>query len=146
MIRSGVGPGPISYARIGKRCDDVTLGQSHRTLREIVADEIRTMIMAGELAPGERLYQDRLAEVVPRRGAHVCRLAATLARDTLRASSWHRGFHRVVEVAAGNPHLETVVSPLRNQTQMVFTRSTTRPMHSVSNGVERRLAGETKES
>jgi DNA-binding GntR family transcriptional regulator len=220
----------------------VTLGQSHRTLREIVADEIRTMIMAGELAPGERLYEDRLAEqlgvsrnpvrealrvlestglveVVPRRGAHVCRpdaaslremlqlrsvieafaaelaatrrtaddlerlrtclsegRAATLANDTLRASSWHREFHRVVEAAAGNPHLETVVGPLRNQTEMVFAvlqdqrgvvgwdeheaildaltvqdpeqarRSTTRHMQSVSDGLERRLSGETKES
>ena len=75
----------------------VTIGQSHRTLREVVADEIMSMISRGELAPGERLFEDRLAEqlgvsrnpvreairaleatglveVVPRRGAYVSRL------------------------------------------------------------------------
>lgn len=72
----------------------MSLGQSHRTLREIVADEIRSMIMQGTLKPGERLFEDRLAEqlgvsrnpvreairalegtglveVIPRRGAYV---------------------------------------------------------------------------
>ena len=73
------------------------IGQSYRTLREVVADEIHGMITRGELAPGERLYEDRLAEqlgvsrnpvrealralegtglveVVPRRGAYVTRI------------------------------------------------------------------------
>lgn len=72
----------------------MTIGQSHRTLREIVSDEIRAMITRGELKPGERLFEDRLAEqlgvsrnpvreairalegtglveVIPRRGAYV---------------------------------------------------------------------------
>ena len=72
----------------------MTLGQSHRTLREIVADEIQERILSGALAPGERLLEDRLAdelgvsrnpvreairalestglvEVRPRRGAYV---------------------------------------------------------------------------
>lgn len=72
----------------------MSIGQSHRTLREIVSDEIRAMITRGELKPGERLFEDRLAEqlgvsrnpvreairalegtglveVVPRRGAYV---------------------------------------------------------------------------
>jgi DNA-binding GntR family transcriptional regulator len=40
----------------------VTLGESHRTLREIVADELLAMIMRGDLKPGERLLEDRLAE------------------------------------------------------------------------------------
>ena len=75
----------------------VSLGQSHRTLREVVADEIHGMIMRGELEPGERLYEDRLAlqlgvsrnpvreairalegtglvEVLPRRGAYVSKI------------------------------------------------------------------------
>ena len=75
----------------------MSLGQSHRTLREVVADEIHGMIMRGELEPGERLYEDRLAlqlgvsrnpvreairalegtglvEVLPRRGAYVSRI------------------------------------------------------------------------
>lgn len=66
----------------------------HRTLREVVADEMRAMIMRGDLRPGERILEDRIAEqlgvsrnpvreairvleasglvqVRPRRGAHV---------------------------------------------------------------------------
>lgn len=66
----------------------------HKPLREVVADELRRLIVAGELGPGERLYEDRIAEqlgvsrnpvreairsleavglvqVVPRRGAYV---------------------------------------------------------------------------
>jgi len=66
----------------------------HKPLREVVADELRKLIVSGELAPGERLYEDRIAEqlgvsrnpvreairsleavglvqVVPRRGAYV---------------------------------------------------------------------------
>ena len=75
----------------------MTLGQQHLTLRESVAGEIRRMIMDGQLAPGERLFEDRLAEqlgvsrnpvreairalegsglveVRPRRGAYVSQL------------------------------------------------------------------------
>lgn len=77
--------------------DAMSIGQAHRTLREVVADEMRGMIVRGELLPGERLYEDRLAEqlgvsrnpvreairalegtglveVLPRRGAYVSRL------------------------------------------------------------------------
>ncbi len=84
----------------------VTIGSSHRTLREVVADEIRKMISSGELAQGDRLYEDRLAEqlgvsrnpvreairalegtglveVVPRRGAYVSRLEPARARQLL---------------------------------------------------------------
>lgn len=84
----------------------MTLGQSHRTLREIVADEIQQMIMRGELVPGERLLEDRLAEqlgvsrnpvrealrvlettglveVLPRRGAYVSTLDPASLRQLL---------------------------------------------------------------
>lgn len=80
-----------------------TVGATHRTLRQTVADEIHTMITTGELAPGERLVEDRLAEalgvsrnpvreairllektglveVIPRRGAYV----TTIDLDDLR--------------------------------------------------------------
>jgi DNA-binding GntR family transcriptional regulator len=73
----------------------VSLGDTYRPLREVVAEELRRMILRGELAPGERLTEDRLAEqlgvsrnpvreairsleatglveVIPRRGAYVC--------------------------------------------------------------------------
>ena len=71
-----------------------------------MSDEIRQMIIAGELAPGERLFEDRLAEqlgvsrnpvrealralegtglveVVPRRGAYVSRFEPARARQLL---------------------------------------------------------------
>lgn len=69
--------------------------EAYRPLREIVAEQLRSMILSGELAAGERLLEDKLAErlgvsrnpvreairaleatglveVVPRRGAYVC--------------------------------------------------------------------------
>lgn len=83
---------------------------THRTLREVVADELRGMIMRGELRPGERLFEDKLAEqlnvsrnpvreairalegiglveVVPRRGAFVARLQVDQVRQLLELRS-----------------------------------------------------------
>jgi DNA-binding GntR family transcriptional regulator len=88
----------------------VRLGEAHRTLREVVADEIRAMIRNGELQPGERLLEDRLAErlgvsrnpvrealralestglveVQPRRGAYVASLAPQRAVELLELRS-----------------------------------------------------------
>jgi DNA-binding GntR family transcriptional regulator len=68
---------------------------NHRPLREVVAAEIRAMIVSGEIGPGERLVEDKLAaelgvsrnpvreairsleatglvDVVPRKGAYAC--------------------------------------------------------------------------
>ena len=82
----------------------------HRTLREVVADEIRDMIRRGDLQPGERLLEDRLAEqlgvsrnpireairilentglveVTPRRGAHVALLDPRRAIELLELRS-----------------------------------------------------------
>lgn len=84
----------------------MSLGESYRTLREVVVDEIRALISRGELKPGERLYEDRLAErlgvsrnpvreairalegtglvdVVPRRGAYVAQIDQDQASQLL---------------------------------------------------------------
>lgn len=83
---------------------DNTVGSTHRPLRDIVTAELRRLILAGELTPGERLVEDRLAqrlgvsrnpvreairvlategfvEVTPRRGAAVSRLPAEEAEE-----------------------------------------------------------------
>mgnify|MGYP001484227574 CR=1 FL=1 len=85
----------------------MSVGSSYRTLREVVADTIRQMIVDGELAPGERLFEDRLAEqlgvsrnpvrealraleaaglveVIPRRGAYVSQFDPDAARKLLQ--------------------------------------------------------------
>jgi DNA-binding GntR family transcriptional regulator len=72
----------------------MSVGTDHRTLRELVADAILERILRGELEPGTRLFEDRLAAelgvsrnpvresiraleatglvvVIPRRGAYV---------------------------------------------------------------------------
>ncbi|MEU0569742.1 GntR family transcriptional regulator [Nonomuraea sp. NPDC005983] len=83
---------------------DLTLGGTHRTLRDEVTAEIRRRIVSGELAQGERLIEDRLAallgvsrnpvresirvlaaegfvQVIPRIGATVARLSAEEAEE-----------------------------------------------------------------
>jgi DNA-binding GntR family transcriptional regulator len=81
-----------------------TLGNAHLPLRDLVTRELRRRILVGELAPGERLVEDRIAEmlgvsrnpvreairvlaaegfvdVTPRRGAAVSRLSADEAEE-----------------------------------------------------------------
>jgi len=88
----------------------MTVGRSHQTLREVAAEEIRGMIMRGELQQGERLFEDRLAEqlgvsrnpvreairalegtglveVIARRGAYVSRLDPQKIRQLLELRS-----------------------------------------------------------
>ena len=83
---------------------DNTVGSTHRPLRDVVTAELRRLILAGDLNPGERLVEDRLAqrlgvsrnpvreairvlaaegfvEVTPRRGAAVARLPAGEAEE-----------------------------------------------------------------
>lgn len=80
------------------------LADLHPPLRDVVAGELRRLILSGELAPGSRLVEDRLAEqlgvsrnpireairvlapegfieVMPRRGACVARLSVLDAEN-----------------------------------------------------------------
>jgi DNA-binding GntR family transcriptional regulator len=82
----------------------LTIGSSHPPLRDVVAAEMRRLILDGTLAPGERLIEDRLAEqlgvsrnpireairvldaegfldVTARRGSFVATLSAKQAAD-----------------------------------------------------------------
>jgi DNA-binding GntR family transcriptional regulator len=82
----------------------VTIGTSHRPLRDVVCEELRRLVITGELAPGARLVEDRLAlqlgvsrnpvrealqtlaregfvEILPRRGAVVARVSAEQAEE-----------------------------------------------------------------
>ena len=82
----------------------MTIGTAHQPLRSLVRDEVRRLVITGELAPGTRIVEDRLAErlgvsrnpvrealqalagegfveLLPRRGAVVAQLSAEEAED-----------------------------------------------------------------
>lgn len=113
------------------------IGETYRPLREVVAEELRAMIVRGDLAAGERLLEDRLAEhlgvsrnpvreairsleatglveVIPRRGAYVCRPDVADARHLLEVRSVLESY--AAECAARNlpdwlvPELRRIVA------------------------------------
>jgi DNA-binding GntR family transcriptional regulator len=82
----------------------VTVGRVHQPLRSLVSDELRRLVVTGELAPGSRIVEDRLAErlgvsrnpvrealqalaaegfveILPRRGAVVAQITPEQAED-----------------------------------------------------------------
>ncbi|MAM72870.1 GntR family transcriptional regulator [uncultured Tistrella sp.] len=94
--------------------DTPRLGEQHLPLHERVRAEIRKAILTGELKPGDRLVEDRLAEVygvsrnpvreairglateglvevLPRRGALVARMAPDEARETIEVRALLEG-------------------------------------------------------
>lgn len=82
----------------------MSIGTTHRPLRSLVLDELRRLVVTGELPPGTRLVEDRLAEqlgvsrnpvrealqvlvaegfvtVTPRRGAFVAQITPEQAEE-----------------------------------------------------------------
>lgn len=82
----------------------MTIGTAHQPLRSLVCEELRRLVITGELAPGSRLVEDRLAErlgvsrnpvrealqtlasegfveFLPRRGAVVAEITAEQAEE-----------------------------------------------------------------
>lgn len=101
----------------------MTIGRNHRTLREVVADEIRDRILRGDLQPGDRLYEEEIAdelgvsrnpvresiraleatgliEVIPRRGAYVSNFDHDDLRQLLEVRSVLEAY--AAELAAAN--------------------------------------------
>jgi DNA-binding GntR family transcriptional regulator len=88
---------------------DNTLGSAHLPLRDVVAAELRRLILAGEFAPGERLVEDRLAE----------RLG--VSRNPV--ADLNTAFHAAVAETAGNAYLSLVVGPMLRRAQWVFQQT-----------------------
>lgn len=82
----------------------MTIGTTHQPLRTLVCDELRRLVITGELPPGSRLVEDRLADrlgvsrnpvrealqtlanegfvtITPRRGAVVAEITAAQAEE-----------------------------------------------------------------
>ena len=107
---------------------------SERPLRQVVAGQLRSMILGGELKPGERLVEGQLAErlgvsrnpvreamrsleatglieVVPRRGAHVCAIDKCEVHHIQRIRMLVEGY--AVEQAAMRQDPESIGQILR---------------------------------
>lgn len=105
----------LSSERTAAYAAPVSIGDAYRPLREVVAEELRRMILRGEVAAGERLTEDRLAaqlgvsrnpvreairsleatglvEVIPRRGAYVCHPDPDDVRKLLEVRGTLEGF------------------------------------------------------
>src|SRR4051812_42245246 len=85
---------------------DNAVGSAHRPRRDVVTAELRRLILAGVLKPGERLVEDRLAE---RLG-----VSRTPVREAIRVLA-REGF---VEVTPGRG--AAVANPPREEAEELF--------------------------
>jgi DNA-binding GntR family transcriptional regulator len=110
------------------------LGQSHASLSQLVADELRRSILTGRHRPGERLVEDRLSaalgvsrvpirealralaaeglvDVQPRRGASVTDLSNEVAREMVEVRAMLEGLNARL---AARRHDPAIVAELRD--------------------------------
>ncbi|HVL36184.1 MAG TPA: GntR family transcriptional regulator [Burkholderiales bacterium] len=110
-----------------------TLGHSHASLAERVADELRRAILTNRRRPGDRLIEDRLSEemgvsripirealralaaeglvdVQPRRGASVAALSPEVARDLVEVRATLEGLNARL---AARHHQPGIIAELR---------------------------------
>ena len=69
----------------------MTIGTRHQPLRTLVCDELRRLIITGELSPGTRLVEDRLALRLAVSRNHVREALQTLATEGFVAITPRRG-------------------------------------------------------
>lgn len=78
----------------------MSIGTSHQPLRTLVRDELRRLVITGELAPGTRLVEDRLAEQLGVSRNPVREALQTLAGEGFVTLTPRRGAV-VSEITAG---------------------------------------------
>lgn len=111
------------------------LGETHRSLRESITDEIRRAILSGRYAPGARLVEDRLAneygvsrnpvrealrslegeglvEVVPRRGAMVVMFSNEEVREIIELRASLEGLSARLAARRGDDSVRAVIRDL----------------------------------
>ena len=111
----------------------VPIGTAHRSLRDLIADEIRAAIVAGQYKPGERLIEDRLAarfgvsrnpvreamrvleseglvEVTPRRGATVSTISEAEAQEVIELRAALEAMSARLAARRGDPAMKARIA------------------------------------